>query len=115
MSIVSSDEVCRELGIDYADDTITTRVNEIAAEADSYLASAIGPEITAFCGEDAVVAKSMRRLALMYIADIYDSRGVAAGSKLSNAAEARQHTLMQQCRLAYEMWADEKAGEHADA
>lgn len=63
------DEVLYYLGIDYADDMIERNIERAIKTADAYLKGAIGDE---YPTDD----PRAKELALIFIADLYDNRGM---------------------------------------
>ena len=63
------DEVLYYLGIDYADDMINRNIERAIRTADAYLKGAIGDE---YPTDD----PRAKELALIFIADLYDNRGM---------------------------------------
>lgn len=70
-AVVSVDEVLADLGIDYADTTVTSNITRLISTADAYLQSSIGEDYP----KDDPKAKE---LALIIIADLYDNRGMTS-------------------------------------
>ena len=62
-------EVMNYMGIDYADDMVKANINRAIRTADAYLKGAIGEDYP----KDDPRAKE---LSLIFIADLYDNRGV---------------------------------------
>lgn len=62
-------EVMNYMGIDYADDMVKANINRAISTADAYLKGAIGENYP----KDDPRAKE---LSLIFIADLYDNRGV---------------------------------------
>ena len=62
-------EVINYMGIDYADDMVKANINRAIMTADAYLKGAIGKDYP----KDDPRAKE---LSLIFIADLYDNRGV---------------------------------------
>jgi hypothetical protein len=62
-------EVMDYMGIDYADDMVKANINRAISTADAYLKGAIGKDYP----KDDPRAKE---LSLIFIADLYDNRGV---------------------------------------
>ena len=83
-------EVLVYLGIDYADDMITANVTRAIATADAYLKGAIGFDYP----KDDPRAKE---LALIFIADLYDNRGMI--EKVSGNVRRLVDDFMLQLRL----------------
>lgn len=69
MSVVTVEEVKSYLGIDYADDMVTTNIERLINTSDSYLKGSIGENYP----KDDPRAKE---LALIIISDLYDNRGI---------------------------------------
>lgn len=63
------DDVLAYLGIDYADDMITRNIERSIKTADAYLTGAIGAGYP-------VDDPRAKELALLFISDLYDNRGV---------------------------------------
>lgn len=62
-------DVYNYLGIDYADDMVEANVNRAIATADAYLQGAIGADYP-------INDPRAKELALIFIADLYDNRGM---------------------------------------
>lgn len=71
--IVSKAEVYAYLGIDYADDMVDANIERAITTADAYLQGAIGADYP-------TSDPRAKELALMFIADLYDSRGTEGKS-----------------------------------
>lgn len=69
IKVVSIDEARSYLGIDYADDMVTSNINRLIKTADAYLKGSIGANYPA---ED----PRCKELALIIISDLYDNRGI---------------------------------------
>lgn len=63
------DEVLKYLGIDYADEMVTANIERSIKTADAYLKGSIGKN---YPTED----PRAKELALIFIADLYDNRGM---------------------------------------
>lgn len=68
-TVVQVQDVLNYLGIDYADDMVTANVTRSISTADAYLKGAVGANYPA---ED----PRAKELALIFIADLYDNRGM---------------------------------------
>lgn len=68
-TVVQTQDVLNYLGIDYADAMVTANVNRAISTADAYLKGAVGANYPA---ED----PRAKELALIFIADLYDNRGM---------------------------------------
>lgn len=68
-TVVQAQDVYNYLGIDYADPMVTANVNRAISTADAYLKGAVGADYPA---ED----PRAKELALIFIADLYDNRGM---------------------------------------
>ena len=67
--IVQVQDVLDYLGIDYADSMVTANIDRSIATADAYLKGAVGD---AYPVDD----PRAKELALIFIADLYDNRGM---------------------------------------
>lgn len=67
--MLTTEEVLDYLGIDYADDMITRNIERSIFVADAYLKGAIGAE---YPTDD----PRAKELALIFISDLYDNRGI---------------------------------------
>ena len=65
----TENEVIDYMGIDYADDMVKANINRAIRTADAYLKGAIG---TNYPKDD----PRAKELSLIFIADLYDNRGV---------------------------------------
>lgn len=73
MDFISEQDVYDYLGIDYADDMVSRRVQGLLMAIDSYLAGAIGEDYAiAVSPESRAKAKE---IGLMLIGELYDGRG----------------------------------------
>lgn len=63
------DEVLKYLGIDYADEMVTANIERSIKTADAYLKGSIGKN---YPTDD----PRAKELALIFIADLYDNRGI---------------------------------------
>jgi hypothetical protein len=68
-TVVQVQDVLNYLGIDYADNMVTANVTRSISTADAYLKGAVGANYPA---ED----PRAKELALIFIADLYDNRGM---------------------------------------
>lgn len=68
-TVVQAQDVYNYLGIDYADAMVTANVNLAISTADAYLKGAVGPNYP-------IEDPRARELALIFIADLYDNRGM---------------------------------------
>lgn len=69
VGVVSVDETLAYLGIDYADDMILKNVERSITTADAYLRGAVGDNYP-------VDDPRAKELALIFISDLYDNRGM---------------------------------------
>lgn len=83
-------EVLMYLGIDYADDHIKANVNRAIATADAYLKGAIGTEYP-------IEDPRAKELALIFISDLYDNRGMI--EKVSGNVRRLVDDMMFQLRI----------------
>lgn len=67
--VVQAQDVYNYLGIDYADTMVTANVTRAISTADAYLKGAVGAN---YPTED----PRAKELALIFIADLYDNRGM---------------------------------------
>lgn len=67
--VVQAQDVYNYLGIDYADAMVTANVTRAISTADAYLKGAVGAN---YPTED----PRAKELALIFIADLYDNRGM---------------------------------------
>ena len=65
----TTQEVMDYLGIDYADDMITRNIERSITVADAYLKGAVGKNYP-------IDDPRVKELALIFIADLYDNRGM---------------------------------------
>lgn len=63
------DEVLKYLGIDYADEMVTANIERSIKTADAYLKGSIGKDYQ-------IDDPRAKELALIFIADLYDNRGM---------------------------------------
>jgi hypothetical protein len=68
-TVVQAQDVYNYLGIDYADTMVTANVNRAIATADAYLKGAVGANYP-------IEDPRAKELALIFIADLYDNRGM---------------------------------------
>lgn len=68
-TVVQVQDVLDYLGIDYTDSMVTNNVNRAISTADAYLKGAVGAN---YPTED----PRAKELALIFIADLYDNRGM---------------------------------------
>ena len=68
-TVVQAQDVYNYLGIDYADAMVTANVTRAISTADAYLKGAVGAN---YPTED----PRAKELALIFIADLYDNRGM---------------------------------------
>lgn len=71
IQVVSVDEVLAYLGIDYADDMVTSNITRAISTADAFLKSSIGKNYP-------VDDPRSKELALIIISDLYDNRGLTS-------------------------------------
>lgn len=83
-------EVLDYLGIDYADDMVTRNVERAIKTADAYLKGAVGEN---YPTDD----PRAKELALIFIADLYDNRGMI--EKVSGNVRRLVDDFMLQLRL----------------
>lgn len=88
--VTTPEEVLNYLGIDYADDMITANVTRAINTADAYLKGAIG-------GNYPINDPRAKELALIFIADLYDNRGMI--EKVSGNVRRLVDDFMLQLRL----------------
>ena len=86
----TSEEVLQYLGIDYADKMVNSNIERSIKTADAYLKGAIGKE---YPTDD----PRAKELALIFIADLYDNRGVI--EKVSGNVRKLVDDMMLQLRL----------------
>lgn len=86
----TSDEVLYYLGIDYADNMVLKNVERSIKTADAYLKGAVGDN---YPTDD----PRAKELALIFIADLYDNRGVI--EKVSGNVRRLIDDFMLQLRL----------------
>lgn len=68
-TVVQAQDVYNYLGIDYADAMVTANVNLAISTADAYLKGAVGANYP-------IEDPRAKELALIFIADLYDNRGL---------------------------------------
>ena len=68
-TVVQAQDVYNYLGIDYADAMVTANVTRAISTADAYLKGAVGADYP-------VDDPRAKELALIFIADLYDTRGM---------------------------------------
>lgn len=68
-TVVQAQDVYNYLGIDYADAMVTANVNLAISTADAYLKGAVGADYP-------IEDPRAKELALIFIADLYDNRGL---------------------------------------
>lgn len=100
MSVVTSKEVLEYLGIDYADDMVTNNINRAINTADAYLRGSIGEN---YPTDD----PRAKELALIFIADLYDNRGMI--EKVSGNVRRLVDDFMLQLRLELRRANDEQS------
>lgn len=88
--VVEKSEVLNYLGIDYADDMVEANVNRAIRTADAYLKGAVGEN---YPTDD----PRAKELALIFIADLYDNRGMI--EKVSGNVRRLVDDFMLQLRL----------------
>lgn len=86
----TTEEVLSYLGIDYADETVTRNVERAISTADAYLKGAIGDNYPTY-------DPRAKELALIFIADLYDNRGMI--EKVSGNVRRLVDDFMLQLRL----------------
>ena len=86
----TNEEVLSYLGIDYADEMVTRNVERAIKTADAYLKGAVGEN---YPTED----PRAKELALIFIADLYDNRGMI--EKVSGNVRRLVDDFMLQLRL----------------
>lgn len=86
----TNEEVLSYLGIDYADDMVTRNVERAIKTADAYLKGAVGEN---YPTDD----PRAKELALIFIADLYDNRGMI--EKVSGNVRRLVDDFMLQLRL----------------
>ncbi len=67
--VVTIDEVKAYLGIDYADDMITSNIERCIRTADAYIKGAVGSDYP-------IEDPRIKELTLIIISDLYDNRGL---------------------------------------
>ena len=75
--VVTVDEVLNYLGIDYSDDMINQNIRRAINTADAFLQGSIGVDYPR-------TDPRAKELALIYISDIYDNRGLMATGGSNN-------------------------------
>lgn len=73
MDFISEQDVYDYLGIDYADDMVSRRVQGLLMAIDSYLTGAIGADYAVAVSPESL-AKA-KEIGLMLIGELYDGRG----------------------------------------
>jgi len=68
-TVVQVQDVLNYLGIDYADNMVTANVSRAISTADAYIRGAVGADYP-------VEDPRAKELALIFIADLYDNRGM---------------------------------------
>lgn len=68
-TVVQVQDVLDYLGIDYTDSMVTNNVNRAISTADAYLKGAVGANYP-------IEDPRAKELALIFIADLYDNRGM---------------------------------------
>ena len=86
-TVVQVQDVLNYLGIDYADDMVTANVNRAISTADVYLKGAVGANYP-------IEDPRAKELALIFIADLYDNRGMLEKSS-SNVRRLVDDFLLQ--------------------
>ena len=86
----TTEEVLSYLGIDYADEMVTRNVERAIKTADAYLKGAVGDN---YPTED----PRAKELALIFISDLYDNRGMI--EKVSGNVRRLVDDFMLQLRL----------------
>lgn len=97
-TVVTTDEVCAYLGIDYTDDMILQNINRCISTADAYLKGSIGENYP-------IEDPRSKELALMLVADLYDNRGLV--STVSGNVRKLVDDLSLQLRLELGRGSDE--------
>ena len=75
-TVVQNQDVLNYLGIDYTDDMVTANVNRAISTADAYLKGAVGNDYP-------IEDSRAKELALIFIADLYDNRGMLEKSSVN--------------------------------
>ena len=75
-TVVQVQDVLNYLGIDYADNMVTANVSRAISTADAYIKGAVGAEYP-------VEDPRAKELALIFIADLYDNRGMLEKSSVN--------------------------------
>ena len=75
-TVVQTQDVLNYLGIDYTDDMVTANVNRAISTADAYLKGAVGNDYP-------IEDSRAKELALIFIADLYDNRGMLEKSSVN--------------------------------
>ena len=87
------EDVLAYLGIDYADDLVTRRVQSAMAAAKQTLLGSVGEDVEELLPDDPRVAELVK----IYTDDLYSERGVSA--KVSNATRMMVQTMELQLRM----------------
>lgn len=88
--VATRDEVLNYLGIDYADNMVESNIDRAILTADAYLKGAVGEN---YPTDD----PRAKELALIFIADLYDNRGMI--EKVSGNIRRLVDDFMLQLRL----------------
>lgn len=91
-TVVQSQDVLDYLGIDYVDDMVTNNVNRAISTANAYLKGAVGANYP-------IEDPRAKELALIFIADLYDNRGIL--EKTSTNVRRLVDDFLLQLRLEY--------------
>lgn len=75
-TVVQVQDVLNYLGIDYADNMVTANVTRAISTADAYIRGAVGADYP-------VEDPRAKELALIFIADLYDNRGMLEKSSVN--------------------------------
>lgn len=87
------EEALQYLGIDYADDMVTTNVTRALNTARKMLHGAVGEDIETYLPNDA----RAKELVLIYLDDLYSERGLSA--KTNNSVRRMVADMEMQLRL----------------
>lgn len=68
-TVVQVEDVLNYLGIDYADNMVTANITRAISTADAYIKGAV-------CADYPAEDPRAKELALIFIADLYDNRGM---------------------------------------
>jgi hypothetical protein len=91
--VITYEEALDYLGIDYEDEVVQRNVSRAMATATATVRGAVGADVETYLPDDPRV----RELALIYLDDLYSTRGVAA--KVSGATRQLVHTMELQVKL----------------